>query len=55
MSGLGSKYTQRHKPRKLVYLEEHDDFQQARTRERQIKGWRQEKKRKLIKGEWGKW
>jgi len=55
LSGLGSKYTARYKPKKLVYLEEYDDFDQARKRERQIKDWSQKKKRKLINGEWGKW
>ena len=55
LSGFGSKYTTKHKPKKLVYLEEYDDFEQARRRERQIKNWSQKKKRKLISGEWGKW
>ncbi|MGB7054380.1 MAG: GIY-YIG nuclease family protein [bacterium] len=55
LSGLGSKYTQKHKPKRIAYLEEYDDFEQARKRERQIKDWRQEKKRKLIEGKWGKW
>ena len=55
LSGLGSRYTQQHKPKRLAYLEEYDDFDQARRREQQIKGWRQEKKRKLIEGTWGKW
>ena len=53
--GLGSKYTTKYKPKKLVYLEEYDDLEQARRRERQIKKWSQEKKRKLISGKWGKW
>ncbi len=55
LSGFGAKYTARHKPRKLVYLEEYDDFRQAKRRERQVKDWSQKKKRKLIDGEWGKW
>lgn len=55
LSGLGSKYTARHKPKALVYLEEHSDLEVARRRERQIKDWSQAKKRKLIRGEWGKW
>ncbi len=55
LSGLGSKYTTKHKPKKLVYLEEYDDLEQARRRERQIKDWSQKKKRKLISGKWGKW
>jgi predicted GIY-YIG superfamily endonuclease len=38
----------------LVYLEEHTDFETARKREKQIKNWSQEKKEKLIKGQWSK-
>ncbi len=52
LSGLGAKYTEKHKPKKLIYLEEHDDLESARMRERQIKGWVRKKKEKLIKGEW---
>lgn len=55
LSGLGSRYTSKHKPEKLVYLEEYDNLDQARRREKQIKGWTREKKEKLIKGEWEKW
>ncbi len=55
LSGLGSRYTAAHKPRKIVYLEEFDNFEEARGREKQIKGWRRKKKEKLISGEWGKW
>ena len=55
LSMLGSKYTSKHKPRKLLYLEEYDDLEEARLREKQIKGWTRAKKEKLIKGEWGKW
>lgn len=53
-SGLGGKYTARHGVKKLVYLEEHNNLETARKRERQIKDWSQEKKRKLIKGIWKK-
>ena len=55
LSGLGSQYTAEHKPKNLVYLEEYDDLEQARRRERQIKNWSQKKKQMLIRGEWGKW
>lgn len=55
LSRLGSKYTAKKKPEKLVYLEEYEDLQMARRREKQIKGWTRIKKEKLIKGEWGKW
>jgi len=55
LSGLGSKFTALHKPDKIVYLEEYDNLEQARRREKQIKGWIREKKERLIKGEWVKW
>lgn len=54
-SGKGSRYTARHGFKAVVYLEEHEDFDIARYREKQIKDWSQKKKRKLITGEWGKW
>jgi len=54
LSGLGSKYTAKHKPRRLAYLEEYENLEQARYRERQIKGWTRIKKEKLINGEWSK-
>ncbi|OGY88797.1 MAG: hypothetical protein A3B30_01345 [Candidatus Komeilibacteria bacterium RIFCSPLOWO2_01_FULL_52_15] len=55
LSGLGSKYTHIHAPKKLVYFEEYESIEEARTREQQIKRWSREKKEKLITGEWGKW
>jgi len=54
LSGLGGKYTAEHGVRKIVYIEEHEDFKAARKRESQIKDWSREKKRKLIQGEWKK-
>lgn len=54
ISRLGSKYTQKHGFKKLVYYEEWDDLQDARKREKQIKDWNQEKKKKLISGKWRK-
>jgi len=51
-AGLGSKYTTKHGFKRLVYLEEFEDFEAARYREKQIKGWRRKKKERLIKGEW---
>jgi len=49
--GLGPKFTQVRKPVKLVYYEKFDNLKSARRRERQIKGWRREKKENLIKYE----
>ncbi len=54
LSGLGSKYTAKHPPKRLAYYEEYDNLEEARLRERQIKGWSRNKKEKLIKGEWTK-
>ena len=51
LSGLGSKFTARHGVKKMVYMEEHEDLELARQRERQIKDWNREKKLKLISGE----
>ncbi len=55
MLGKGSKYTTKHGFKKVVYIEEFENFEETRYREKQIKGWSQEKKKKLINGEWGKW
>jgi len=55
LSGLGSRYTERHPQQRLVYLEEYDNFEEVRRREKQIKSWERKKKEKLIIREWGKW
>ncbi|MFH1597782.1 MAG: GIY-YIG nuclease family protein [Patescibacteria group bacterium] len=55
LSGLGSKYTRRHRPKRVVYIEEHNNFETARKREDQIKNWSQKKKRRLIEGHWGQY
>lgn len=54
LSGLGSKYTSEHNTKDLVYLEEYEDLEEARLREKQIKGWTIKKKEHLIEGRWGK-
>ena len=54
LSGLGSKYTAKHGVKNLAYYEEHNDLEVARKREIQIKNWNQDKKRKLINGDWKK-
>ncbi|OGE32237.1 hypothetical protein A3C59_04490 [Candidatus Daviesbacteria bacterium RIFCSPHIGHO2_02_FULL_36_13] len=48
LSGLGSKYTAKHGVKAFVYYEEHTDIEVARAREKQIKGWSQNKKRKIL-------
>lgn len=55
LSGLGARYTADHPPEKIVYLEEYGTLDEARRREKQIKGWTRIKKEKLINNEWGKW
>lgn len=44
----GGHYTSSHKVLKTVYSEEFDTQSQALKRERQIKGWRRDKKLALI-------
>lgn len=48
LSGLGGKYTAKYGVKALVYCEEHSDINKARAREQQIKGWSQEKKRRIL-------
>lgn len=47
--GDGAEFTKRNKNFKLVYSEKYSTLIEARRRERQIKGWRREKKDNLIK------
>lgn len=47
--GDGAKFTKRNKNFKLVYSEKFLTLLEARRREKQIKGWRREKKENLIK------
>lgn len=46
--GDGAEFTKRNKNFKLVYSEKFLTLLQARRREKQIKGWRREKKENLI-------
>jgi putative endonuclease len=46
--GVGAKYTRMHRPVKLVYIEEVCDRSTAMKRERTIKTYTREHKRKLI-------
>ena len=48
LSGFGGGYTAKHGVRKLVYLEEHEDFEMARIRETKIKDMSVKKKKVLI-------
>ncbi|MFD1628620.1 GIY-YIG nuclease family protein [Pseudopedobacter beijingensis] len=47
-------YTFKRRPIKLVFSEAFTDPQQAINFEKQVKGWRREKKEALIRGEWDK-
>ncbi len=47
-------YTYSRRPVKLVFEEHFRDINQAITFEKQVKGWRREKKEALIRREWDK-
>lgn len=47
--GKGPDFTRKRLPIKLVYIEKFNNLKSARRREKQIKGWRSEKKLNLIK------
>ena len=49
-SGKGAKYTRARGPVVLVYFESHFEEKSARRRERELKGWRREKKEQLVRG-----
>lgn len=46
--GDGAEFTRRNKDFYLIYTETFSTIKEARRRERQIKGWRREKKENLI-------
>lgn len=47
-SGTGSSFTAKYHCHKLVYYECFSDINQAISREKELKGWKREKKEKLI-------
>ena len=47
-SKKGGKYTSSHQVERVVYTEHYLTMSEALKRERQIKGWRKEKKEKLF-------
>ena len=49
-NGEGANHTKKHLPVKLVYVEIFDRIDQAFYREKQIQGWRRDKKLALING-----
>jgi len=54
-SGKHPGFSKRYKTIKFVYYEEHQYVYDAIYREKQIKTWRKEKKRNLIKNQNPKW
>jgi putative endonuclease len=49
--GSGANYTSKRLPVILVYCEEYDRIDDAFYREKQVQGWRREKREALINGE----
>lgn len=47
-SGSGSVFTRKYHCHKLVYFETYSDIDQAIAREKQLKGWKRERKDALI-------
>jgi putative endonuclease len=51
-SGEGAAYTRRRRPVQLVWAEEHDRFDEAYAREKQVQGWSRAKREALIRGDY---
>ncbi len=51
-AGIGSKWTAARRPVRVVYTEEFPTMREAFEAERQLKGWRREKKEAVIRGDW---
>jgi putative endonuclease len=49
-SGMGARFTAKHKPVKIVYYEEFARIDEAFYREKQIQRWSHAKKKALIEG-----
>jgi putative endonuclease len=52
-SGTCDGYTARRRPVAMVFQQDFDRIEDAIEAERQVKGWRREKKEALIRGEYG--
>lgn len=50
--GIGAKYTARRRPVKLVYAAEFNSIEQAYRFEKQVQGWRRDKREALIRGDY---
>jgi putative endonuclease len=51
-NGLGSNFTKKKRPVKLVYCEEYDRIDDAFFREKQVQGWNRSKKKAVIDGKY---
>lgn len=47
-AGIGSQFTKRYRVHRLVFAEEHNDVRDAIQREKQLKGWKRDRKVALI-------
>ncbi|HIG75544.1 MAG TPA: GIY-YIG nuclease family protein [Bacteroidetes bacterium] len=47
-AGIGSQFTKRYRVHRLVFAEEHSDVRDAIQREKQLKGWKRDRKVALI-------
>src|SRR5260370_19972202 len=47
--GAGSVFAKRYRTTRLVYAEEYDNPGEAIAREKQLKGWRRERKNELVR------
>ena len=54
-AGVGDAFTARYRVHRLVHLEEFSDVNQAIRREKQLKGWRRDRKIALIAAENPSW
>jgi predicted GIY-YIG superfamily endonuclease len=52
--GLGSRYTRRRRPVRLVWSDEFATRDEALSAERQLKRWSRAKKEALIAGDWSR-
>jgi predicted GIY-YIG superfamily endonuclease len=54
ISGAIPGFTRSHLPVKLIWSQEFASRDEAKSAERQIKGWRRAKKLALVRGDWGR-
>jgi putative endonuclease len=48
-TGAGSEFAKKYRATRLVYAEEYDNPTDAIAREKQLKGWRRERKNELVR------